>query len=128
MAPQLLPGDRRDWKAAGVLAYSVDETGVHLLLGKIDQRLSYSPPRAKELGWWILGTLKPGLPLSCKHMMQALGRLLAGSGILGCGRIQATLAALQNPLHGYTPLRTAVSKRQPALAFGHVHASACWSV
>ena len=61
MAPQLLPGDRHDWKAAGVLAYTVDEYGIHLLLGKIE-RLSYSPIRASEKGWWILGALKPGLP------------------------------------------------------------------
>ena len=55
MAAQLLPGDRRDWKAAGVLAYTVDERGVYLLLGKIDQRLSYLPPKRREEGWWILG-------------------------------------------------------------------------
>ncbi len=55
IAPQLLPGDRRDWKAAGVLAYTVDDVGVHLLLGRIDQRSPYAPARPREDGWWILG-------------------------------------------------------------------------
>ena len=62
MAPQLLPGDRREWKAAGVLAFTVDRRGVHLLLGKIDQRLSYSV-KWREEGWWILGAPPSGLPL-----------------------------------------------------------------
>lgn len=50
---QLLPTDMRDWKAAGVLAYTVDDKGVHVLLGRIDQRSSLYRPR--EDGWWILG-------------------------------------------------------------------------
>ena len=53
MARQLLPTDMRDWRAAGVLAYTVDDKGVHVLLGRIDQRSSLYRPR--EDGWWILG-------------------------------------------------------------------------
>ena len=71
IAPQLLPGDRRDWKAAGVLAYTVDEVGVHLLLGRIDQRSPYAPARPRENGWWILGApdLASRFLLPCKCMM-----------------------------------------------------------
>ena len=61
MARELLPADRRDWKAAGVLAYTLDERGMHLLLGKIDQRSSYF--KAREEGWWILGAPDLCLPL-----------------------------------------------------------------
>ena len=44
----------RNWKAAGILAYTVDERGLYLLLGKIDQRPRLYPKPSQE-GWWILG-------------------------------------------------------------------------
>ena len=46
----------RDWKAAGILAYTVDSKGLYVLLGKLEPGATAAPgsSRYKE-GWWILG-------------------------------------------------------------------------
>ena len=51
---QLLPTDMREWKAAGILVYTVDRHGLHLLLGKIDTNRGHFF-KEKEIGWWVLG-------------------------------------------------------------------------
>lgn len=51
---QLLPTDMREWKAAGILVYTVDRHGLHVLLGKIDTSRGHFF-KEKEIGWWVLG-------------------------------------------------------------------------
>ncbi len=51
----------RNWKAAGILAYTVDARGLYVLLGKLEPgaAVQQGSSRYRE-GWWILG--EPLLP------------------------------------------------------------------
>ena len=71
IARQLLPTDMRNWKAAGILAYTVDARGLYVLLGKLEPgaAVQQGSSRYRE-GWWILGEPllpKPGRSLCCCH-------------------------------------------------------------
>ena len=50
----------RNWKAAGILAYTVDARGLHVLLGKLEPgaAVQQGSSRYRE-GWWILGEPLP---------------------------------------------------------------------
>ena len=61
----------RNWKAAGILAYTVDARGLYVLLGKLEPgaAVQQGSSRYRE-GWWILGgplLPKPGRSLCCHH-------------------------------------------------------------
>ncbi|CAK0747651.1 hypothetical protein CVIRNUC_001780 [Coccomyxa viridis] len=89
IARQLLPTDMRNWKAAGILAYTVDARGLYVLLGKLEPgaAVQQGSSRYRE-GWWILGGKRSGADYSAestavREMYEETSGLLCGRDVCG---------------------------------------------